>query len=420
MRTPAVTLKNFGGFKLLVWIGLCIGLCSVLTQAAFAEDLTLDLAIQTALSHRAELRAANSMTESARQMRMQAGALPNPRFFYQSENLRPGMDFASNVDTYAYGSQVLEISGKRGARIGAAQANVAGANLDLEMQKRNVEFAVAQAYWEALRLAYLRKLAEESEGFYREILDYHQKRFEEGKLAAVDLMRVRLEHARAQTQLEASRLAEAQGLQRLATEMGLPVAEAWTFKTDFEAMNTPRQEAMADKASEQRIEVQLARQRLEAARANLSVQQAQGRPDLDVLFGYKRTADRNTMLAGMQMNLPLFDRNRSGVQAASSDISASRETLTGVELRTQSELNLARIAFTTWKQQVEGLYAPMLAQSKEIASVSRAAYREGGMDLLRLLDAERLRVDTQTAWAQALGNYHQSVLAVDYAAGLEP
>jgi len=42
------------------------------------------------------------------------------------------------------------------------------------------------------------------------------------------------------------------------------------------------------------------------------------------------------------------------------------------------------------------------------------------MDLLRLLDAERIRVETQTAWAEALGNYHQSVLSLNYAAGLEP
>jgi len=62
----------------------------------------------------------------------------------------------------------------------------------------------------------------------------------------------------------------------------------------------------------------------------------------------------------------------------------------------------------------------MVAQSKEIADISRAAYREGGLDLLRLLDAERLRVETQTAWAEALGNYHQSVLSLNYAAGMEP
>jgi outer membrane protein TolC len=59
-------------------------------------------------------------------------------------------------------------------------------------------------------------------------------------------------------------------------------------------------------------------------------------------------------------------------------------------------------------------------QAVDIANISRAAYREGGTDLLRLLDAEKLRVDTQSAWVEALGNYHQSVVSLEYAEGLEP
>jgi hypothetical protein len=89
-----------------------------------AEDLTLEQAIRTAQTHRAELRGAENLVESAQGLRKQATAHPNPRVVYQSENLRPGMDFSGNVDTYAYASQVLEISGKRGARIGLAQTAV--------------------------------------------------------------------------------------------------------------------------------------------------------------------------------------------------------------------------------------------------------------------------------------------------------
>jgi outer membrane protein, heavy metal efflux system len=401
-------------------LAACALLSVAALQAGWAEDLTLDQAIQTALSHRPELRAADATMHSAEDLRKQAAAIPNPRVFYQSEDLRPGQDFSSNVETYAYVSQVLEVSGKRGARIGVGQAGVVNAELNADMQKRDIEFAVARAYWDALRLVWLRKLAEENENIYREILDYQQKRFSEGKLPEVDLMRVRLEDARAQTRLASSRLAEAQGRQRLAAEMGLPAATPWTLKADFEALNAPRPEAEGDAAYEQRVEVQLAKQRVATARANLTMQQAQGRPDLDALFGYKRNAGFNTMLAGVQLNVPLFDRNRAGVESAKSDIDAGREALAGVELRSQSEWALARNAYDTWKRQVDELYAPMVAQSNEIARISRAAYQEGGMELLRLLDAEELRVQTQTAWAEALGNYHQSVISLNYTAGLEP
>ncbi len=358
--------------------------------------------------------------QAAQGLRRQAGAVPNPRFFYQSENLRPEMDFGQNVDTYVYAVQPIEVSGRRGARIQVAQGGIGQAALNRDLQRQEIEYAVAQSFWDALRLVYLRKLAEETQGFYREMLDYHQKRFNEGKLAAVDLMRIQLEFARAQTRAESSRLAEAQAMQKLAQEMGLAVPGAWELKAEFEALNEPRPEALTDKAFEQRMDVKLAAQRIEAARANLMLQQAQGRPDLDMVLGYKRTAGNNTMLGGMQMNLPFWDRNRGGVQASRSDLAAEHSALTAAELKSESEWKLAHTAYLTWQREVNELYAPMLAQSKEIAGISRAAYREGGLDLLRLLDAERLRVETQTAWAEALGNYHQSVLTLHYAAGLEP
>lgn len=385
-----------------------------------AEDLTLDRAIRIALDRRPELRASDFTKRSAEAMRRQAGALPNPRAIYQSENLRSSMDFADDVDTYAYVSQPVEVPGKRHARITVAEAGVSNAEMNAEIQKRDIEFAVAKAYWDALRLIYLRKLAEESQGFYHEILGYQESRFKEGKLAAVDLMRVRLEDARAQTRLVSSRLAEAQGFVRLAAEMGLPAPGSWSLQSDFEAVTAARPEVLAKDASEHRLEVKLAQQQVEATRSNLMLQKALGRPDLDVVFGYKRTSGDNTMIAGLQMPLPLFDRNRGGVQSAQSEVEASRASLAGVQMRSRMDWDLARTAYTTWKQQVETLYGPMVTQSKEIADISRAAYGEGGMDLLRLLDAERLRVETQIAWAEALGNYHQSVLSLNYAAGMEP
>lgn len=401
----------------MIVVALSAGLFTTRTHA---ESLTMEQAIQTALAHRAELVGAQDQIESARSLRKQAAALPNPRLIYQSENLRPGMDFSGNVDTYAYANQTLEISGRRGARAGVAQVGIGRAELNSDLLQREISLAVAQAFWEAVRLAYLRQLADENERFYREILDYHQKRLEEGKIAAVDVMRVRLESAKAQSRTEAARLAEAQAVQRLAQQMGMAAPEQWTLIAEFETLNEPRAEALAEKAFEQRAEVRLARQRIDAAKAYLNLQEAQGRPDLDALFGYKRTAGNGTMLAGLQMNVPLFDRNRGGVQAARSEVSANREALRAAEQRSESELSIARNAQQAWRQQVADLYAPMVKEAGEIANISRAAYREGGLDLLRLLDAERIRIETQTAWAEALGNYHQSVLALNYAAGLEP
>jgi outer membrane protein TolC len=330
------------------------------------------------------------------------------------------VDFTQGVDTYAYATEALEVSGRRGARIAVANSGVNRSQLTLEQQRRAIELRVAQTYWDALRLQFLRLLAEQNVGYYREILDYHLKRFNEGKLAGVDLLRIRLEDARAEAAMESSRLFEAEAKQRLAREMGLPAEGNWRLTESFDALNAPKEAPSADNPEDRRTEVKLAEAAIDAARANLMVQKAQGRPDIDALFGYKRTAGFNTMIAGFQMNLNIFDRNQGASAAARSDIEANRDMLAAVRQQSASDLALARIAYDTWRRQVSDRYRPLLDQAVDIASISRAAYREGGTDLLRLLDAEKLRVETQSAWVEALGNYHQSVLSLEYAEGLEP
>ncbi|QNI35792.1 TolC family protein [Edaphobacter albus] len=396
-----------------------------LPPSIFAEDtslraLSLHDAIVSALSKRPELQAAAQVEGSALQLRRQAGFLPNPRLFYQSENLRPGVDFTQGVDTFAYATEVLEVSGKRGARIATANSFVNRSQLMLEQQKRSIELHVAQTYWDALRLQYLRTLAEQNVGYYREILDYHEKRFNEGKIAAVDLLRVRLEEARAEASADSSRLSEAQGKQKLAREMGLAAPESWRLSEPFDVLNLPKEAPSTDTPQGERIEIRQARQAIDTARANLMTQKAQGRPDVDALLGYKHTAGFNTMIAGFQLNLPIFDRNQGAVAAARFDIEANRSTLAAVQQQSASDLALARMSYDTWKRQITDRYRPLLDQAVDIANISRAAYREGGTDLLRLLDAEKLRVDTQGVWVEALGNYHQSVVSLEYAEGLEP
>jgi outer membrane protein TolC len=202
--------------------------------------------------------------------------------------------------------------------------------------------------------------------------------------------------------------------------MGLPAAGNWKLSESFDALNLPKDPLTPDNPQAERVEVKLARQAIDSARANLMTQRAQGRPDVDALFGYKRTAGFDTMIAGFQLNLPIFDRNQGATAAARFDVAANQSTLVAVQQQSASDLTLARMSYDTWRQQITERYRPLLDQAIDIANISRAAYREGGTDLLRLLDAERLRVDTQTAWVEALGNYHQSVLSLEYAEGLEP
>src|SRR3979490_32598 len=99
----------------LVSLTVVIAVLVLFSPCGFAEDpsaqvLSLSDAITAALSKRAELQAAAQVEASSAQLRPQAGFIPNPRLFYQSENLRPDMNFTQNVDILS--SQSLQASQK--------------------------------------------------------------------------------------------------------------------------------------------------------------------------------------------------------------------------------------------------------------------------------------------------------------------
>ncbi len=62
----------------------------------------------------------------------------------------------------------------------------------------------------------------------------------------------------------------------------------------------------------------------------------------------------------------------------------------------------------------------MLTRTDEVYRIETAAYREGGSNILRLLDAERSRIETLVMYTRALSELQQSAVALETAQGKQP
>jgi outer membrane protein TolC len=120
------------------------------------------------------------------------------------------------------------------------------------------------------------------------------------------------------------------------------------------------------------------------------------------------------------MNLPLFDRNQGAVAAAAADTQAALDDYEAVRQQLASQLSIAQREYDLEREQYLQTFKPLRDQALEISDISRAAYKEGGLDLVRLLDSERVRVEAEVTWVQALEAYHQSVVSLEYAQGVQP
>jgi outer membrane protein TolC len=175
-----------------------------------------------------------------------------------------------------------------------------------------------------------------------------------------------------------------------------------------------------DKAVNTRPEVLLARETLRSSQANERLQLALAKPDPELLFGYKRTAGIDTVMGGFQLNLPLRNKNQGGISAAYAESRAAAANVTEAERLVRSEVETAAAELDSKRRLVTEVLLPMRDRSNEVARISAAAYLEGGFDLLRVLDAERVRIEALVAYNRALTEFQQSLVALQIAMGELP
>ncbi|MEO8099457.1 MAG: TolC family protein [Acidobacteriota bacterium] len=394
----------------------------VVPHASGQIVLTLQDAVQQAMDAHPLVRADAQRIVTADALTQQAGLRPNPRLFVQSENWNftgsPTQPIASVfTDQFLYASQSLETAGKRQRRVDLAQQNVQLTQLDHEILRRQIEFRVRLAYWNAAGAQRVLDLLRENQLNLQQATAFHEIQLREGAIAEADVLRVRLEGDRGAVSVEDA--AREAGAARIALlrEMGSDSFPEIRFADSLDIVPDPPL-VNIDSALNARADLRQARQVVEQTRAALRLQHAIARPDVEVLSGYKRTSGYNTLIWGVQVNLPFFNKNQGNIAAATSEVSAAESRVKVVEARIRAEIEGAVLDVESRRRRLSSLVTDALSRADESVSVARAAYREGGTDLLRLLDAERIHIELEVANARMRMEYRQSLASLELALGV--
>lgn len=396
-----------------------------------AEDipatLTLTKALELANAQNPEILAAEAKAKGSEGLVRQAGLRPNPSFTFQSENWRfsgtPSFLPAQDLDLFAFVTQPVELGGKRQHRIDLSRKESAQFLLERKLTSWRIHQQVKQCFWKALAAQKELELTQSIQADFQSVLEYHQNRFAQGAIAEADLIKVQLEGERLEFSMENARLAAEQARLDLLRSMAIQT-HLTHFKLDPpEPSLLPREglsrTTLLERALQSRGEVQLARLQLEQSDADMALQKANVYPDLEAILGYKRTTGYNTLLAGISIPVPFFNRNQGNLLRVEHDRTAQRERLRTISLQTENELNLALTALQRRYRMLQQLRKGMLDRADESWKIAKDAYREGGLDLLRLLDAQRSRNDIQLLNIRAQIEFQLNLVELEYAVGEE-
>ncbi len=405
-----------------------------LTGAAASAQvgpLSFDTVIRTAARDHPLVEGARARLLAAEASRRAASALPNPVATYSVEDAPyPGGSQPEGLDreVSTYLTIPLESLYQRKPRIERAEYEIAIARAQLLMTRWTVIRDAARAFDRFV----LARLAVENEVDVRKglesLVEFNTARVREGAIAEAELIRGQIELARAGLGETTARveLAHAWGELRPFVPNDVPAdPTAVSIAAEAQAPSIvaaplPSFSELSDRARSRQPELAAARSRVEALRAEERLQRTLTLRQVGATFGNKRVAGQNTMIAGISIPLPIFDRNRGEIARAAAERIASEREFEWLDRGVTSRLRAAYDAVTMLDDQSRHLGRDLISRAEEARSISLAAYREGAATLLQVIDASRTLGDVRTAYYRAVFAAREARVALAAASGAEP
>lgn len=401
-----------------IFVGFAMGCSSLLAQSP--QGLSLHDAMQQALRS-PQTTVLDSQLQQAQGVVRQAGLRPNPRLYIQSEDLRPwddSFDFANHTEDYAYLGQAIEIDGKRSKRVALATTQLQQAQANRVLRVRQLIGRVSSAYWMAVSQKQIVDLLRQDMNVVDEMVQYHKARVDAGAMKGVDLLRMQIERDRLAVALRSAERDEQQARLELFKQMGVAPSDAPLMDTldtvpDVEPMST-------DAVLAQRPDIAATRSAVQAAQADLRLQRANAIPDPDFFGGYKRNTGDNTAYGALQLSLPFSNRNQGEIQRAQASVTTAQAQLSVLEQQVSTEMKQAYENYLAQREIVEKVLPDMRQRSRQNLDIIREAYRIGGTDLLRFIDAERTEFDVEVSALRAMAQLQENAIQLRLAYGVQP
>jgi len=386
----------------LVSLGIVLAVFTPAVAAPSEFSYSLQELRAIARSAHPTLDSAEAALEAASGSLRQARAYPNPVILVGVGRGRPRDGGDSRSENRIDIVQPIELAGIRRWRARAAELQLRGVEFDRALAETLVDSTVSRLTYTALLERRRAEIARESAEVASRLHELLARRVELGESSPLEAVKARSEwFARRREVLDAETSFET-ARSTLNLFCGGRLAEGFVIGETLEGPGAIALPADLVQRLRTRNPVLL--------RAGIAVEEAQARtgvarkevfPRFDVLAGHETELDRKSMSVGVGLRIPLWNRNRGEIAAASAAhvrMTADARALT-LELETALEQasGAYRGALSAIRLHQEG-WTAAAEQSLDIATFS---FENGEASLLDVLDAQRSYLGVSLAEAQA-------------------
>lgn len=382
-----------------------------------SDPLTLEGAVAFALEHNPDLAAARREVDAVEGQVLQGQVRPNPELAYTLEDTR------SQTRTQAVQINLpVELGGKRAARIAATERARDLAKMNVNARRMALRADVVIAYFEVLLAQERAALAKDGVELAGTAKDAVAKRVVAGKVSPVEESKAHVAEIGARLELaQALSVQHGAGI-RLASLMGQPVRVHGPIEGKVDALPVvPTIEELQQRVPTSPA-VKLAQLEVEQRQAQAEVERRKQVPDVTVSVGLKRSNElqRNQILFGIAVPLPVSDRNQGNLLEALKREDKARDELQAVISRVGGETMLARERLSVIGVEIDALQSQVLPSAKSAYEAATLGFENGKFSFLEVLDAQRTYFAAKSQYLKALAEAHRAVAEIDRVLGERP
>jgi len=388
---------------------------------AIAENRSASLSLSEALSRTLrgspELAAYDYETRAAEARLLQASLRPNPELSLDVENPTGSGVYANGEqmeDTLML-SQLIELGGKRSARMAEAAAGRAVVQWEYQVKRVEVLKATTLAFIEAVAAQQRLALAEEIANVAEETVTLTDQRVSVGKVSAVDAIRAQVAVSSARIEVEQAKREIATARGHLAARWGARTADFGTVRGDL--AQHPSAPALEELRARLLANPELARWTSEREKraATLAKEQTRARPDLTLRAGPRMEgrAEDATFVAGFSIPLPISNRNQGVIAEARANLSKLDSEKRAAEARAFAALNEAYQQLSGAAVEIALLDKSVIPGAREAETQIVAGYDIGRFTQFEVLEARRTLNAARLQQVRALTTYQKARAELD-------
>ncbi|MDZ4255652.1 MAG: TolC family protein [Sulfuritalea sp.] len=373
-------------------------------------------ALALTLKANPELAAFSQEVRATEAALLQADALPNPVLEIGADNLSNARKAEAGDRTRSLQiGQLIELGGKRAARMRLAETGRDLANWDYEAKRIAVLAQVAQRFVDVLASQQRETLTDEIFGLARQVADTVAKRVQAGKVSPVEETKARLALASTEVELEQAKRELVSARKALGALWGTSNPSFRTAIGDLaQRVSLPGYELLADRM---RNNPELARWTSEIARrqAGVEAERAKAVPDITLSAGVTRFSqfDDRAYMVGIAIPLPLFDRNQGGILEASRRLDKADDERRAAAVRLDTELAHAYQRLAGVDKEIQILRTVLLPGAQSAFDAATKGYGLGKFSFLDVLDAQRTLFQSRSQHLRALADYQHGVSEIE-------